>query len=516
MVKNSKNTTGDPFSIWYRRCSYNFAILGGGKTAKNFLELFMDESSPNLNFNVLGLCDINPEAEGYLLAQQLGICTVTNYLDLLKIDGIDAIVEMTGDRKLLIELLRILPKNIGLIEKNAVETLMKLINIKKNQIVAEQKAFLDQMSSSMLFRQTNAAILVLNTDFTIYDVNEAFVDRFKIAKKDVLGKLCYKITQLPGVPCPIDNPEFTCPMVETLKTGESAFVIQEFNMNEGQTRYCNAVTYPLKDGRGNIVQVIEMRRDVTDEITSGWEKQITGLKSNIRKIIQEDRMISLGKLVASCVHEINNPIQGMLTFSHLMQKMVAEGLTKERDLKDFKKYLALMSKELDRCGEIVSGLLSFSRESTMKHTDVCLQNVLESVIMLIRHKCELQRIRLRVKLSSTPLLVVSDTNLLQQCFLNLVFNAIEAMPDGGKLSVTLSFVREKSLAKIEIRDTGFGIPEENLDHIFDPFFTTKNYGEGTGLGLAIVYGAVKKHGGKVKVHTKAGEGTSFVITLPIQ
>jgi signal transduction histidine kinase len=199
-----------------------------------------------------------------------------------------------------------------------------------------------------------------------------------------------------------------------------------------------------------------------------------------------------------------------------MQEMVADGLKDESDLEKFKKFLSLMSKELERCGEIVSGLLSFSRQSPMEYRDVSLNEVLESVIVLIRHKCELQKIRVITKLSKKPLMVQGDTNQLQQCFLNLIFNAIEAMREGGQLTVILKPVNNNRFAQVEIRDTGDGISEKNLDHIFDPFFTTKNEGEGTGLGLSIVYGVAKNHGGNIKVDSKEKNGTSFILTFPVK
>jgi signal transduction histidine kinase len=103
---------------------------------------------------------------------------------------------------------------------------------------------------------------------------------------------------------------------------------------------------------------------------------------------------------------------------------------------------------------------------------------------------------------------------LQQCFLNLVFNAIEAMPEGGQLRITSKLDKTNKNVRIEIQDTGYGIPTESLDHIFDPFFTTKGLGEGTGLGLSIVYGVVKNHKGKIKIDSTLGKGTSFVLTFP--
>ncbi|MBW1945195.1 MAG: PAS domain-containing sensor histidine kinase, partial [Deltaproteobacteria bacterium] len=240
------------------------------------------------------------------------------------------------------------------------------------------------------------------------------------------------------------------------------------------------------------------------------------LKADLRKLVQEDRMISLGKLVASSVHEINNPIQGLLTFSHLMQEILKEGAPGPDDLKKFQYYLSLMSSELERCGNIISGLLSFSRQSSMEYKDVDLNEVLGQVISLTSHKMEIQNIQLRKKFSSSPLMVNGDVNQLQQCFLNLIFNAIEAMPQGGQLSVISEWDNEQKNARLEFRDTGCGISEKNLDHIFDPFFTTKEEGAGTGLGLSIMHGVVKAHKGEIKVKSRVGKGSSFILNFPIK
>ena len=184
------------------------------------------------------------------------------------------------------------------------------------------------------------------------------------------------------------------------------------------------------------------------------------------------------------------------------------------DLERFKEHLSLMSTELERCGNIVSGLLSFSRESSLEYKEIDLNEVIESVLTLTRHKFKFRDIQLSTQLSPELLIIEGDTNQLQQCFLNLIFNAIEAMPEGGQLSIISQFDSKKNNARIEIRDTGYGIPEDIQGYIYDPFFTTKGEGEGTGLGLSIVYGVIKNHKGKIKIDSITGEGTSFILDFP--
>ena len=233
-------------------------------------------------------------------------------------------------------------------------------------------------------------------------------------------------------------------------------------------------------------------------------------------MIQEDRMISIGKLVASCVHEINNPIQGLLTFSRLMEDILAQGQPTSKDLEEFKEFLSLMTPELERCGNIVSGLLSFSRETSLEYKRINLNEVLEAVIALTHHKLELQSIKLETHLCPGPLWVRGNANRLEQCLLNLVFNAMDAMPEGGNLCVVSKLDPAQNQVQVEIRDTGSGIHAENLNHIFDPFFTTKEAGKGTGLGLSIVYGIAKNHNGHIRVESEVGKGSSFLLKFPVR
>ncbi len=305
-------------------------------------------------------------------------------------------------------------------------------------------------------------------------------------------------------------------MDETLRTGQSAHKLHERPVGGNNIKYCDLITYPVKDSNGEIVEIIEICRDITEELSSRITRRVEEVTADLGKLIQEDRMISLGRLVASCVHEINNPIQGLLTFSRLMEEIMDERELSPDDLGEFRAFLSLMSGELERCGDLVSGLLSFSREAATQFRHIDLNEALGSVISLTRHKMKLQDINLYEELSSIPLIVRGDINQLQQCFLNLIFNAFEAMPQGGLLTVTSRLDTATKYARVEIQDTGSGIPSENLSRVFEPFFTTRGEGKGTGLGLSIVYGVVKSHKGDVKVKSEMGKGSVFTLTFPIE
>jgi signal transduction histidine kinase len=391
----------------------------------------------------------------------------------------------------------------------------RLFEVNQRLDAAKQRLVLKRTFSDFLIQQSTAAIVIINTDFTITETNEAYLKAVNKSKGEVIGKHCYKISHGYSTPCSSWRPDMKCPLVETLRTGKSAHVVHEHPGPDNKPTFCNLVTYPLRDQNGEILQVIEVWRDITEQLSYRWEKQVNELKSDLQKMVQEDRMISLGKLAASCAHEINNPIQGLLTFSHLMQEMLAEKEPNSEDLEQFKKHLALMSSELERCGNIVAGLLSFSREDSREYKNIDLNEVLSAVIALTRHKMGIRGVELITDITPGLLMIHGNNRELQQCFLNLIFNAIEAMPDGGQLKVTSELVSDGKKARIEIHDTGYGISEENMAHLFDPFFTTKEEGQGTGLGLSIVYGVVKNHKGNIKINSRVGEGSSFVLDFPI-
>jgi two-component system NtrC family sensor kinase len=514
--RHAKKTTGksnaSPNEIAH---TINLAIVGGGRACKFFLFLLRSESFAYLKVNIVGVCDINPEAEGLVLAKKLGIYTTNNFQDLFKLKNLDSIIELTGSKEVLLDIIRLRPKEIGVIEHNIGRLLRSLFEVNQRLKSAEEQLAFEKQFSDFLIHQSTAAIVIINTDFTIVELNEPYLKAVNKSKEEVIGKHCYQISHGFSVPCSSAQPGMKCPMVETLRTRMSSHVIHDHPHPEKGSTFCDLVALPLLDRNGEISRIIEVWRDITDEVSHSWTKHIKEMKSDLQKLVQEDRMISLGKLVASCVHEINNPIQGLLTFTYLMLEILAERKPSPEDIEQFKHHLLFMSKELERCGNIVSGLLSFSRENPKEFKEIDLNDVLNSVITLTRHKMVLRNIELTTHLYQGLLIIRGDERELQQCFLNLIFNAIEAMPKGGKLQILSELESDKKNVRVEIRDTGYGISKENLEHIFDPFFTTKGEGEGTGLGLSIVYGITKNHKGNIRINSKVEEGSTFVLTFPV-
>jgi two-component system NtrC family sensor kinase len=232
------------------------------------------------------------------------------------------------------------------------------------------------------------------------------------------------------------------------------------------------------------------------------------------RILQQDKMMSLGRLAASLVHEINNPLSGILNYIRLMIRITDRGPLDAEHREKFQRYLAVVENETDRCSQIISSLLTFSRKSPPAFTAVNPAELLQRSVILSQHKLELSNIRLAVEVSPGLPGIIGDYNQLQQCIINLIFNAIDAMPNGGRLDLTAGTDSDKKTVRIAVRDTGQGIAPEDQPHIFEPFFTTKKEGYGVGLGLATVFGIVEHHKGTITFESKKGVGTTFTIHLP--
>ncbi len=236
--------------------------------------------------------------------------------------------------------------------------------------------------------------------------------------------------------------------------------------------------------------------------------------SDQARILHQDKMMSLGRLAASVAHEINNPLSGVLNYVRLMLRMIAGGAAGKEQIEKFRRYLETVEKEVDRCARIVSSLLTFARKSPAAFGPVDIAELMSRSVVLSRHRLELGNIALTTEIAPDLPRVNGDGNQLQQCLINLIFNAVDAMPAGGKL--VLHAQREDSgrIVALSVKDSGAGIAEAQRPHIFEPFFTTKQEGQGTGLGLSTSYGIIERHRGTIEVESSPGKGATFTIRLP--
>ncbi|MGA3327958.1 MAG: ATP-binding protein [Terriglobia bacterium] len=244
-------------------------------------------------------------------------------------------------------------------------------------------------------------------------------------------------------------------------------------------------------------------------------RQKTGeLESAYRSLTQSEKMASLGKLAAVVAHEINNPLAGILTYSKLISRMADKGFSNGQRLSEAKSYLQIIEGESRRCGGIVQNLLTFARQTPINPQKNDLNAIIERCLLLVGHQMALQSIELEKKLEPQLPPLYCDAGQVQQALLVILMNAVEAMPQGGRLGIESAYDPTHRLGRVVVRDEGPGIPPEVLSHIFEPFFTTKEEGKGTGLGLAIALGIVQQHGGNIEVLSNEQKGTAFTVLLP--
>jgi signal transduction histidine kinase len=225
------------------------------------------------------------------------------------------------------------------------------------------------------------------------------------------------------------------------------------------------------------------------------------------QIIQAEKLATVGRLAAGVAHEINNPLGGILLYSDLL----LESLPKEDERRES---VTRIIGQATRAREIVRGLLDFAHMSAPVVERIDLNRVVTGVLALLERQPLYQRARVQRELSATPLWVLADVSKLQQVFTNIIMNALEAMREGGTLTLRSGLSERDGFCRVAVSDTGFGIPAENRPRIFEPFFTTKEVGQGIGLGLAISYGIVQQHGGEIDVQSVVGSGTTVRVLIP--
>lgn len=246
--------------------------------------------------------------------------------------------------------------------------------------------------------------------------------------------------------------------------------------------------------------------------SGGWVvaliEDVTEQKAFEAQMIQHEKMAAVGHLVSGVAHELNNPLTSVSGLAELL-------LDQQATLPAAKEHLRIIHEQAERAGKIVRNLLSFSRQGPAEVAPLDLSDVVRRTALLLEYEVRLQQVELVTEVPPEPLTVQADRMQLQQVIVNLLTNALQAVasnPPGRPRRIVIRASRDADRARVEVDDTGPGVPDDVAPHVFTPFFTTK--GQGTGLGLAIAYGIVERHGGKLSLHRPASGGARFQVDLP--
>jgi two-component system, NtrC family, sensor kinase len=499
------------------------ALVGGGDFCREVLEKYAFAEGENVfSARIVAVADPQPESPGMILAKELGLITLPDHRQLYDPQyDIKALVLLTPEDSLLQDILKTKPAQIRLVPYQVSRLFWTAIDPEHQEVQRRNEEIQTLLNSIQDF------ISIITPDREIMEVNQAFLKKIGYLREEVIGRKCYEVFQKFYPECTLDS--IQCPLSEAVETRAPSQQVVRQTDYDGRQHDIEVKIFPVFEKGWRISKFIEVRRDISDmkrqeeEITRRLEKMVedraSELKETHAKLLHQDKMASLGKLAASVVHEINNPISGILNLVMLMNRILEEGPLQEKELDQFSQYLRLMETETRRISRIVSNLLAFSRHSKMEFGILNINQLIEKTLFLNANLLKLHSIKLEQKFDPHLPELMGSEDRLQQVFMNLISNAVEALESrqGDRiLTIETEYLPQKGSITVTFGDTGVGIPPENLSKLFEPFFSTKKKGKGVGLGLSVAYGIIQEHGGSIRVQSEVGKWTSFTIELPLK
>jgi PAS domain S-box-containing protein len=352
-----------------------------------------------------------------------------------------------------------------------------------------------EAKESILDGISDALMLLDAETYEILDVNRAFLNLYDRNRKDVIGRKCHKITHHLDRPCSTFG-HGPCPLEQIVKTGSSFSTQHTHKDREGENLYFEINAYPLMDSKGKVIKIIHSAKNVTAQ-----KKAEKALKE---RLTRSEHLAALGQLVAEITHEIKNPLMLIGGFARRLFQPV--------DQETKIKHLTIITEQVARLDKLLTDLREYHLPKANDYKAVNVIEVLRKIYSLAKDECAKKNIRSELILNEDKLIVNWDPDKLEQVLFNVVKNSMEAMGNGGILSIKAESVDEK--AEITISDNGCGIPKNHLEKIFECFFTTKNYG--TGLGLCISKKYVDTHeGSSLSVKSEEDKGTTIEISIPL-
>ncbi len=385
----------------------------------------------------------------------------------------------------------------------------------RNEELTRAKAFTDNIIRSLV-----NSLVVTDGEAVITVVNDACGQLLGYAKEELLGKpLATIFAEGAEQPFRRDSELWN----HGRAGGSLSGLESELRTRRGERIPVSLNVSVMRDRAGEVTGIVFVATDLREmkrllgearEAAAAEREQAAQraqayreLKALQARLIQSEKMSSLGRLAASVAHEINNPLGAIVMFSCLLL---------ENSPADFRgrPKLETIVREAIRCRDIVRSLLDFARPSTGERRRTELGAIVRAALELLQSQAMFNAIEIAMELSPAPVEVFCDPSQLQQAFTNLLANAAEAIGGSGKITIRDWRDASRQLAAVSFTDTGCGISPESLERLFEPFFTTKREGHGTGLGLSIVYGIIERHGGTLKVESLPGQGTTVTVWLP--
>ncbi|MGE4422609.1 MAG: nitrogen regulation protein NR(II) [Pseudodesulfovibrio sp.] len=470
---------------------YIIGVIGDIPALLALWEMFKDQSNDE-TLKEIGVVAVALPGESVLpQATDAGriIPTYAGYKAMLeKHPEINMVIEATGRPGLVYELRKYLPPSITLVERGAAQFFINLLASNQMWVACKVDLLHTQTMLKTIVDQMEQEILFLDREGLVVGMNQTVLDRSGLPKRALMGKhYCDIFTRSKEGECE----EWEDPFEKTMRTHAPAETTTSLVDPDGRVQYYRVYTSPVADEDGSVNHVVAMRRDITQR------------RAMENRLQQAERLASIGELSTYMAHEIRNPLFSISGFANSLMRDKDVGI-KAREK------LAIILDESRRLDEVLRSLLNFTRPTEAQVAEVDLNEVVEATMDVMQLPCSNQNVVPHVSLDEGMARVHANPDLIKQCLINLVKNALEAMESGGKLFVTTAM--NQDMAVLAVEDTGVGIPLDIRDKIFSPFFSTKD--KGVGLGLAQIHKIVGELGGRVDLVSMEGVGTKVTLFLP--
>jgi signal transduction histidine kinase len=486
---------------------YRIGLIGDKSSLVPFWELFASLGNERvvaqLGFQALALHEEAPEGGDF--SNTLDLPVYADWREMLSTHpDLNLVIETTGSADVLSGLRHELPLSVSLVERNAASFFVRLLSTDQMWVACKIDLLHTQTLLKGIINQLKEDILLVDAKGRVLDCNKAVQEATGRSKAEILGRHLRDFFPVhdgrsgpngpngPGVsggtPFTADTP----PLEQALTTRQAAEATLPHVDGQGLMHYTREYVYPIQDEAGQPLNFLCIRRDITSR---------TQMEQRLQ---QSERLASIGEMSTYIAHEIRNPLFAIGGFAHQLLRNVSDPAAREK--------IEIIIEESKRLDSILKSILTFARPIEPGEGLADLNRIVRDTMELMGMACESMNIQLVLDLADDLPLVVADPEHLKQCLINLVKNAVEAMPQGGLLAVRTGMAAAR--VTLEVEDTGQGIAPEIRDKVFSPFFSTK--GRGSGLGLAMTKKILDELGGTVELSSVPGAGTRVVLHLPPQ
>ncbi len=404
---------------------------------------------------------------------------------------INLVVDLSGNPEAVRTLRRILPPSVALLDRSSTVFLCCLLVMSEVSGQCQTDLRGSRNLLNTIIDELPDDIFFLDDQGRILDVNRQVCQRHGLDKQALLHQSSSAVPAGPGqVACGTAQREW--PVLATIANQREQESLQTWMDEQGRVHYYQVTAYPVFGETGQVHRIIEVRRDIT-------------LRTEMEKRLQQaEKLAAIGELSTYIAHEIRNPLFAIGGF--------ANSLLRSQELSENnREKVRIILEEAKRLDKILKNIINFARPTSSELAEVDANLIVAETVQVLGIGSQKRGVTLDIRLGEEVPHIRADAELLKQCLINLIKNALEAMPDGGRLTVTTAMEHRQVLISIE--DTGYGIPVEIQDKIFNPFFTTKKTESGAGLGLAMTKKILSDLGGDLRLSSRPGKGTQVVLLL---